>query len=87
MEILFKYYGLDWLSILLSIIAVIKLGNKIKWGFVAFLAANILWILIGFTLLKSYAIVVGNSVFLITNFRGYQKWSTPNESNKESASR
>jgi len=84
MEILFKYYGLDWLSILLSIIAVIKLGNRVKWGFIAFLAANILWILIGVTLLKSYAIAVGNSVFLITNLRGYFKWSTPNETKEKS---
>ncbi len=74
MEILFKYYGLDWISIFLNLMAVIQLGNKSKWGFVIFVAANLLWIVIGITLLQSYAIVFGNSIFLVTNIRGFIKW-------------
>ncbi|MFA5326435.1 MAG: hypothetical protein WC384_01460 [Prolixibacteraceae bacterium] len=74
MEILFKYYGLDWISIFLNLMAVIQLGNKSKWGFVIFIAANLFWIAIGITLLQSYAIAFGNSIFLITNIRGFIKW-------------
>jgi hypothetical protein len=62
---LFKYYGLDWIAMILSVIAMILLGNKVKWGFTFFMLANFTWILLGFFLLHSYAIVLGNFVFLI----------------------
>ena len=72
---LLKYYGLDWLAMLLSVIAMILLGNKVKWGFTFFISANLTWILLGFFLLHSYAIVLGNIIFLITNTRGFLKWN------------
>ena len=72
---LLKYYGLDWIAMLLSVIAMILLGNKVKWGFKLFMLANITWILLGFLLLHSYAIVLGNIIFLFTNTRGFLKWN------------
>jgi hypothetical protein len=72
---LLKYYGLDWVAMLLSVMAMILLGNKVKWGFSLFMLANITWILLGSLLLHSYAIVLGNIVFLITNTRGFLKWN------------
>jgi hypothetical protein len=72
---LLKYYCLDWLAMFLSVIAMIQLGNKIKWGFTLFMLANVTWILLGFLLLNSYAIVLGNIIFLITNTRGFLKWN------------
>ena len=73
---IFKYYGLDWLSMIFSLIAMILLSSKIKWGFVSFMFANFTWILLGLFLLNSYAIVLGNIVFLITNTRGFIKWNS-----------
>ncbi len=73
---LFKYFGLDWIAMMLSILAMILLGNKVKWGFALFMLANITWILLGILLLDSYAIVVGNIIFLITNTRGFLKWNS-----------
>jgi endonuclease/exonuclease/phosphatase (EEP) superfamily protein YafD len=72
---LLKYYGLDWLAMVLSVVAMVLLGNKVKWGFTFFMFANLTWILLGFFLLNSYAIVLGNVVFLITNTRGFLKWN------------
>lgn len=72
---IFKYYGLDWLAMLLSVLAMILLGNKIKWGFILFILANTTWILLGLVLLNSYAIVIGNIIFLVTNTRGFLKWN------------
>jgi hypothetical protein len=77
---LFKYYGLDWLAMIMSVIAMLLLGNKVKWGFVSFMIANIAWIALGIALLHSYALVIGNSIFLITNTRGFIKW---NQSQKQ----
>jgi hypothetical protein len=33
---LLKFYGLDWLAMVLSVIAMVLLGNKVKWGFTFF---------------------------------------------------
>lgn len=72
---LFKYYGLDWLAMVLSVAAMILLGNKMKWGFVFFLIANVTWLVLSVLILKSWAIAIGNSIFLITNLRGFIKWN------------
>ncbi len=77
MEILLKYYGLDWLAMILSVVAMVLLGNKVKWGFTFFMCANITWILLGILLLNSYTIVIGNMIFLATNTRGFIKWNKP----------
>ncbi len=72
---LLKYHGLDWIAMLLSVVAMILLGNKVKWGFALFMLANITWILLGLLLLHSSAIVMGNTIFLVTNTRGFIKWN------------
>lgn len=74
MDILFKYYGFDWVSIFLNLLAVISLGNKSKWGFLIFIMANLIWIALGISLMQSYAVAFGNAVFLFTNIRGFLKW-------------
>lgn len=74
---IFRFYGLDWLAMGLSVVAMGLLGNRIKWGFVAFLGANVSWILLGTLLLHSPAIILGNTLFLIANARGFIKWNTP----------
>lgn len=73
----FKYYGLDWAAMGLSVIAMILLGNKMKWGFVFFLVANLTWIVLAVVILNSWAIAIGNSIFLVTNLRGFLKWNKP----------
>jgi nicotinamide riboside transporter PnuC len=69
----FKYYGIDWVAMTLSLYAVYLLGNRNKWGFVSFIISNALWVYVGY-LTGSYAIAVGNFVFLLMNSRGYLKW-------------
>ena len=75
MSDVFKYYSLDWIAMLLSVLAMLLLGNKVKWGFVLFMLANMTWIVLGFLILHSYAIVLGNIIFLITNARGFLNWN------------
>ena len=74
MDHLFNYYGLDWLAMSLSLLAVWMLGNKNKIGFLVFVAANALWVALGLTLIHSYGIVVGNLFFLVSNARGFANW-------------
>lgn len=74
MNVLTRYYGLDWLAMGLSLLAMYLLGNKNRMGFVTFITANALWVVLGLTLIQSYGIAFGNAVFLIMNVRGYAKW-------------
>jgi len=74
MLLLTPYYGLDWLAVALSLLAVYLLGNHNRWGFATFAAANVLWIALGFTLISSYGIAVGNIIFLMMNTRGFIRW-------------
>lgn len=71
----FSYYGLDWLAMALSLLAVWLIGNKNQWGFIVFICANLLWIVLGMTLLNSLGILLGNFFFLVTNIRGFVRWN------------
>lgn len=73
MEDLLRFYGIDWIAMTLSLYAVYLLGNRNKWGFVSFIISNALWVYVGY-LTGSYAIAIGNFVFLLMNSRGYLKW-------------
>jgi hypothetical protein len=75
MEFFLKYYTLDWLAMALSLLAVYLLGNKNKYGFICFSIANVTWIFLGFALMNSLGIGVGNIVFLIMNIRGFISWN------------
>lgn len=74
MEILLKYYGLDWLAMVSSLLAVYLMGNKNRFGFISYMLANALWIYLGVFKMQSYGITIGNIFFLAMNLRGYLKW-------------
>lgn len=82
MEVFLKYYALDWIAMGLSLLAVYLLGNKNKLGFISFIIANLLWVILGFSLINSLGIAIGNLVFLIMNIRGYLSWNKTAEHEK-----
>lgn len=69
-----RYYFLDSIGMLLSILAVFLLGKKIRLGFIVFAGANVLWIGIGYFLMDSIGIILGNLVFFAINLKGYINW-------------
>ncbi|MEA5462059.1 nicotinamide mononucleotide transporter [Arcicella sp. LKC2W] len=75
MEVFLKYYTLDWLAMSLSLLAVYLLGNKNKYGFIIFSISNALFIFLGFVLMNSFGIGLGNIIFLIMNIRGFLSWN------------
>lgn len=81
---LFTYYGLDWLAMALSLLAVYLLGNKSVSGFWLFIIANAIWIFTGIALMESYGIAAGNAVFLVLNARGIAQWSKTNHHSTQS---
>jgi nicotinamide riboside transporter PnuC len=70
---IFKFYGLDWIAMSLSLLAVYLLGNRNKLGFVSFIISNAIWVYVGY-LTGSYAIAIGNFIFLLMNLRGWIRW-------------
>lgn len=74
MEIIFKYYGTDWLAIVLTFLSLYLLGQQKRAGFIYGLLANIAWLTFGM-LAQSIANMVANAVFSFLNIRGFVKWS------------
>ena len=68
-----KFYGIDWLAMVFSLLALYFLGQKNRIGFVLFMVANASWIFVGW-FAPSIAIIIGNLVFFATNLRGYRRW-------------
>lgn len=69
-----KLHGLDWLAMVLSLLALILLGRRNRFGFISFMVANVSWIAAGI-LLNNLAICIGNLAFLGYNLRGFIAWS------------
>ncbi|WP_338760287.1 hypothetical protein WAF17_13315 [Bernardetia sp. ABR2-2B] len=77
--VIFNYYGLDWLAMALSLIAMYLIGNKNKFGFIVLIASNILWIIVSLVFMNSYGILIGSSIFFFINLRGFLNWESKNK--------
>jgi hypothetical protein len=75
MDAFLKYYALDWAAMTLSLLAVHLLGKKNKLGFLSFAMANMIWMSLGFTMIHSLGIGIGNFAFLIMNLKGFITWN------------
>ena len=71
---IFEHYGLDWLGMILSVIAIYFLGNKKRQGFLLMMAGNVAWIGFG-CIVNSSATIIMNVVFIGMNIWGFNKWS------------
>lgn len=79
MNAFLKYYGLDWIAMAASLLAVYLIGNKNRMGFASYIIANVVWIYLGIFKMQSLGISVGNVFFFMMNLRGFLKWK--NQSN------
>ncbi len=68
-----KYLGIDWMAMLFTFAAILRLGNKSRSGFALMMLGNSCWVVIG-VLTGSVAMIVANAVFLLTNARGWYRW-------------
>lgn len=70
----FQYYGVDWIAMVLTFLAIWQIGNKNKIGFVLMMFGNSTWIVVGY-LTGSLAMVIANLIFISMNIRAIIKWS------------
>ncbi|TQV88180.1 nicotinamide mononucleotide transporter [Aliikangiella coralliicola] len=75
MDQFFAHYGVDWVAIGSSLLAVYMLGNKNRYGFIVFAISNLVWIFLGLVWMNSVGMAAGNFIFLIMNIRGFINWS------------
>ena len=64
---------MQWLALGLTLTGYILVIKKRRSGFIVWMMSNILWVWIQGTA-GIWAMVVGQSIFCITNFIGYIKW-------------
>ena len=72
----FQYYGVDWIAMILTFLAIWQIGNKKKIGFILMIGGNSSWIAVGI-LTGSIAMVIANFIFILMNLRAIIKWSKP----------
>ena len=73
-----NYYGIDWLAMLLTVMAIYLLGNKVRSGLVLMTLGNICWVTMGVLtdgLAMILAMILANLIFLTMNVRGWFKCS------------
>ncbi len=75
-----QYFGIDWLAMCLTFLAIYLLGNKSRHGFLVMMLGNLCWSAIGIWAL-SYAMVIANVGFFCMNVRGFIRWAPSESSN------
>ncbi|MCJ8312583.1 MAG: PnuC protein [Saccharospirillaceae bacterium] len=78
-----QYYGVDWLAMVLTFVAIWQIGNKNKIGFMLMMCGNTSWVFVGI-LTESVAMVIANIIFFSMNVRALLKWGKEAKANPES---
>lgn len=79
-ETIVRYYGIDWIALVLNAVAIYLLGKKQRSGWSLGVLANLVWIVFG-VLAHSVATMVACSIFVALNIKGWWNWrkeQTPN---------
>ena len=74
LDSLWKYYGFDWLAMILTVAAIYQIGNKKRSGFVLMIAGNVSWICLAI-MANTVAMIIANSIFIFLNIRAFVKWT------------
>lgn len=72
-KLLLRYYGVDWLAMLLTFLMLYSLGKKRRVGFLYGLGANVSWFTFGI-MAGSVANSIANAALAALNIRGYRYW-------------
>lgn len=73
--LIFKYFGFDWVAMVLTFTAIYYIGNKNRLGLMLMMIGNICWAIVGIQA-NSLAMILANVAFFIMNVRAVYKWSS-----------
>jgi hypothetical protein len=71
---IFQYYGIDWLAMILTFLAIWLIGDRNKAGFFIMIGGNSCWVIVGIYT-HSLALIVANLLFVCLNIRAVINWS------------
>ncbi|MDP2571784.1 PnuC protein [Vibrio penaeicida] len=75
-------YGIDWLAMVLTFLAIWQIGNKNRIGFMLMMCGNSSWVVVGY-LTDSLAMIIANIIFFSMNLRAIIKWSRSSKASVE----
>lgn len=75
LDIAFRFFGIDWIAMVFTFVAIYLLGNQSKAGFVTMMCGNSCWMIVGM-MTSSIAMVIANAVFFAMNVRGWINWTS-----------
>ncbi len=73
MDLVFRYYAVDWLATVGTLVSLWMLGEQRRFGFVVGAAAAAGWFAFG-VLTGSAAALIANTLLFVLNLRGYRRW-------------
>ena len=73
MELVFRYYAVDWSATAGTLVSLWLLGEQRRLGFVVGAAAATGWFAFG-VLAGSTATMIANSLLFVLYVRGYRRW-------------
>lgn len=79
LELLTKYYGIDWITILSSFLFMYYIGNKKRRGFIFGFIGSVAGLIFSI-MVQSIANIIASSIFIILNIRGYLLWNKTKKS-------
>ncbi len=79
LELTLRYFGIDWIAMGFTFVAIYLLGNRSKAGFATMMCGNTCWVIVG-VLTSSIAMVIANAVCFAMNVRGWAKWTSGSSS-------
>ena len=82
-ETIVRYYGIDWIALVLNAVAIYLLGRKQRAGWSLGVGANLAWIVFGI-LAHSVATVAACSIFVALNVKGWWNWRAEPAPNRTS---
>jgi hypothetical protein len=73
MDRLLKYYGVDWLGMILVTMSIVYMGKQRRSGFIYGAVGCGAWLAFGI-MTESVASMIANTTYMIMNLNGYRKW-------------
>lgn len=76
-DLLLKYYGIDWLAFICLAVSIYYIGEKKRWAFLLDIFACILYTIVSFMAMTPVFIVT-NIVMGVLAFNAWKKWKPEN---------
>lgn len=71
---MFRYYGIDWISVMAGMVSMHAIGSKKRYGFIFGMTACMTSVVFSAFFTHSAAYSIQGAIGFCLQFRGYTKW-------------